>query len=314
MKNEFQKAYFPMQYLRVTQGRGYGSHSGTYAFDMGGKDGGKDAVFAPCNIKITRVRTGKDSGEVYAESLEPVLLPDGTSSVLHFTFIHDDQVQVNAGQIIRQGERFYTEGGRSGGKDGIFGNHLHLEVGRGRSPNRQVKNGWGCWMTPNTQPMEQLLWVKPDTVILATGGYTWTFDEEEKPMQSISQENIILQVGPASLGDRVTMASLAANMGLPMSETEDGLMYIGPASPGDQVALIEKSEGLGLPVREYNEPEEDARDQRIAALEKELAAANEQLAACKKELAAAEEKCAMFERTAVKYYEAIKVARAALEV
>ena len=71
-----QKAYFPMQVLRVTQGRGTGSHRGTLAMDFGGRDGGCDPVFAPCYMTIVRVRTDAASnGEVYAQSTAPVLLP-----------------------------------------------------------------------------------------------------------------------------------------------------------------------------------------------------------------------------------------------
>lgn len=175
-----QKAYIPMDYLRVTQGRGVGSHRGTCALDLGGRDTGKDKVFAPCDMRIVRVRTDNgNNGEVYAESTGPVALPGGSSSVLHFTFIHDDSYNSNVkvGAVIRQGEYFYDEGGRSGGRPGVYGAHLHLEVGRGTSPARQVQNNAGCWMTPNTEPAENLLWLRPDTVVLDGGGYRWTTDK-----------------------------------------------------------------------------------------------------------------------------------------
>nr|DAN94851.1 MAG TPA: Morphogenesis protein 1 hydrolase [Caudoviricetes sp.] len=178
-----QKAYMPMEVLRVTQGRNRGSHLGTYALDLGGRDTGQDKVFAPCDLRIVRVRTdGGSNGEVYAESTGPVELPDGSASVLHFTFIHDDSYNnnVRVGAVIEQGIYFYDEGGRSDGRPGVYGAHLHLEVGRGTSPARQVKNSRGCWMTPNTEPVENLLWLRPNTVVLDGGGYPWKVDNNKE--------------------------------------------------------------------------------------------------------------------------------------
>lgn len=277
-----QKAYFPMDVLRVTQGRGVGSHRGTYAFDFGGKDSGKDKVYAPCDMKIVRVRTGGDSGEVYAQSVEPVLLPDGTTSVLHFTFIHDDSFNSNCtvGAVIKQGEYFYDEGGKSGGKAGVYAAHLHLEVGKGTSPKKQVKNGYGCWMTPNTAPIEELLWIQSDATILSTGGYSWTYDKDTKIVKPLSDDAIILQVGPASAGDRKAINATATQRGLPYSEDEAGFMYVGPASAGDQVAIISAAEELGLPCVEYKEPEVEADDRlntELEALKAELNAAKAEI-------------------------------------
>ena len=178
-----QKAYMPMEVLRATQGRSRGSHLGTYALDLGGRNTGQEKVFAPCDLRIIRVRTDSGSnGEVYAESTEPMKLPDGSASVLHFTFIHDDSYNSNVrvGAVIKQGAYFYDEGGRSGGRPGVYGAHLHLEVGRGASPARQIKNSCGCWMTPNTGPVENLLWLRPGTVVLDGGGYQWKVDNDKE--------------------------------------------------------------------------------------------------------------------------------------
>lgn len=42
-----ERARFPMEFLRVTQGPNTGSHAGSKAMDFGGKDTGCDAVYAP---------------------------------------------------------------------------------------------------------------------------------------------------------------------------------------------------------------------------------------------------------------------------
>lgn len=71
-----ERARFPMEFLRVTQGPNVGSHAGSKAMDFGGKDTGKDPIYAPFTGKFVRVR--KDSShESYLESLEPVEFANG---------------------------------------------------------------------------------------------------------------------------------------------------------------------------------------------------------------------------------------------
>lgn len=171
-----------MEVLRVTQGRDTGAHRGTFALDLGGKNTERDKVYAPCDMRIVRVRTDAgNNGEVYSESIEPVLLPGGGASALHFTFIHADSYKSNVwvGAVLPQGTYFYDEGGKAGGQPGVYAAHLHLEVGRGASPAKQVQNSYGCWMTPNTEPIENLLWLRAGTPLLSTGGYDWKEDKEE---------------------------------------------------------------------------------------------------------------------------------------
>ena len=71
-----ERARFPMEFLRVTQGPNTGSHAGSKAMDFGGKDTGKDPIYAPFTGKFVRVR--KDSShESYLESLESVEFANG---------------------------------------------------------------------------------------------------------------------------------------------------------------------------------------------------------------------------------------------
>ena len=76
-----ERARFPMEFLRVTQGPNTGSHAGSKAMDFGGKDTGKDPTYAPFTGKFVRVR--KDSShESYLESLEPVEFANGVVDYL----------------------------------------------------------------------------------------------------------------------------------------------------------------------------------------------------------------------------------------
>lgn len=180
-----EKAYFPMDILHVTQGEnGNASHKGSLAMDFGGKDTGADKIYAPCTMRIVRVR--KDSShEIYAESVEPVQWADGTADYMNFTFMHDNSINANVktGAIIRQGEYFADEGGFGRGQAGRFANHLHLEVGKGKSPARQVKNSAGTPMTPGQVHIYNALFLKPDTIIRNDGKYPWKTDAVEDDMK-----------------------------------------------------------------------------------------------------------------------------------
>ena len=176
-----QKVRFPMEYLRVTQGRGTGSHLGTKAIDFGGKDGGSDKLYAPCDMRVIRIRDeSKTSGEMYCESTEKVLYRDGTVDYVNFTFIHDNVFNFKAGATIPQGTYFYDEGGMSGGNPSGLATHVHVEAGRGKFGTtwpQQTKTVYGTWHTNyNPVNLEDVFLLGPDVIIKDTGGYSWGKD------------------------------------------------------------------------------------------------------------------------------------------
>lgn len=175
---KMQKAYFPMEYLRVTQkANGAHSHAGSLALDLGGKDTGKDPVYCPFDAKVVRCRENAN-GEMYIESTAPVLWADGTQDYMHLTLLHAESFRYNAGDVVQQGAHLYDEGGMSGGVAGAAANHLHLEVGRGHSPAYQVKNTSGTWYTPGQVDAQSALWLKESTIVLDDGGYNWLVDAQ----------------------------------------------------------------------------------------------------------------------------------------
>lgn len=136
-----QKALFFMNHLRITQDEnGSYSHVGSKAIDWGGKDTGADVVFAPFDLVVTRVRP-RANGEVYVQSLEPVLCADGTVNFISMVFIHGDNKHLKKGQVFKQGEPFYREGGWGSNNPYKFGKHLHTEVAKGKINPRQSPNG-----------------------------------------------------------------------------------------------------------------------------------------------------------------------------
>lgn len=256
-----QKPYFPMGVLRITQGENSNySHKGSLAMDFGGKDTGKDKVYAPCDMRVVRVRTDS-SHETYTESLEPVLYADGTKDYISFTFMHDDYLNPNlrVGAVIKQGDYFFDEGGFGGSRPNSFGAHLHLEVSRGKSPAKQVKNAYGTWVTPNQYPIYKALWIKQNTTVLNSGGYPWVKDtgnnnvEEQKTM-AMSTQPVKMWIGPMSSGDlekfETFMNTPEINIPYTLSAPDiDGnktLTTTVSVVKADQPKLIDKAISLGL--------------------------------------------------------------------
>lgn len=173
-----ERARFPMEFLRMTQGPNTGSHAGSKAMDFGGKDTGCDVVYAPFTGRVARVRTNS-SHETYFESLEPVEFADGTVDYMTVTLMHDNVLDVRTGQVLHQGEKIGDEGGFGGGRPNRFGAHLHLEVSRGRNIAYQVRNAQGTYCTPQQVDIWSALWLGTDVQVLDGAGYSWKRDTKE---------------------------------------------------------------------------------------------------------------------------------------
>ena len=161
-----------MQFLRVTQGPGKGSHLGSQAVDLGGRDTGVDPVFAPFSGRVIRERQNAN-GEMYLQSDGPVIWANGTVDYMTVTLIHDSSFDVPAGSHVVQGQHIYDEGGMGSGSPNKFGNHLHLEVSRGKIVPHQVANRFGVYCTPQQVPIVDALALGNDVTVLDGGGLPW---------------------------------------------------------------------------------------------------------------------------------------------
>ena len=169
-----QKFKFPMEYLRVTQGENdtY-SHAGSLAMDFGGKDTGADKLYCPCDMVVKRCRQNAN-GELYLESTLPVLFADGTQDYARLLCMHDGSFNVKEGQIVKQGEYFYDEGGMGSGNPNKFANHVHIEAGKGKwKSTTQSRNSKGTYVIENQRHLYDLFIVGADVQIIASGGYSW---------------------------------------------------------------------------------------------------------------------------------------------
>lgn len=171
-----QIAKFPMKYLTVTQGWGSGTHAGTYAVDLAGKDTGIDNVYAPFDCKIKKI--WKNGNTVWIESLDKVKWANGWVEKATMSFTHDNWVaDLRVGQVIRQGQPFYQEGtaGRA------TGNHVHMECAKGSF----VGTGWFLnrfgWWTINNMVKPNDLLLLDGTIVRNGGGIAWKRYSAPKP-------------------------------------------------------------------------------------------------------------------------------------
>ena len=171
-----QKALFFMAVLRCTAGEDYATHKGTYALDFGGKDGGKDLVFAPFDLKVKKI--DKAANTVFFESLEKVETPTFTDYVCgRFAHCNDADMLPNCytGAVIKQGEAFYREGGRGSWIDGKFASHVHAVFARGHLTGAywyDVGNGnYSMLSTGGKQHIYDVLFVPDDVQIVKTNDY-----------------------------------------------------------------------------------------------------------------------------------------------
>ena len=165
-----EKPLFPSKVIRITQGYNEGTHKSSFAIDNADKDTGISNVYAPFTGVIKKIYKN-DANEVWLESIEPVLYPDGTVDYMTILFAHDNNVDdLFVGKRIKQNEVFYHEGT----KGNVTGNHCHIECGKGRFTNTGwYKNNAGYWSINNGKRPEECLWIDDSIKIIDSHGYNF---------------------------------------------------------------------------------------------------------------------------------------------
>lgn len=164
-----QRAMYPSKIMRITQGHGVGSHKNNYAVDEAGIDGNTSQLFAPFTGIIKKIYT-QDANEVWLESVDPVEYPDGTIDYMTIMFAHcNDVSNLRVGQIIPQGQIFYSEGT----KGQATGNHVHFECGRGKFTGTGWHNDGVAWAINNGKQVDKCLWIDETYDIKSNSGYSF---------------------------------------------------------------------------------------------------------------------------------------------
>ena len=181
-----EKAIFPSEYMRITQGYMEGTHKDSYAIDNAGKDSNISDIYAPFTGIIKKIYPN-DANEVWLESIEPVEYPDGTKDYMTVMFAHDNDVSnLFVGKRISQKEVFYQEGK----KGNVTGNHCHIECGKGKfNGTGWHKNNAGYWSINNSKKPEECFWIDDDVKII--NNYNYNFKKISTKSVEKKEEKIV---------------------------------------------------------------------------------------------------------------------------
>lgn len=172
-------AIFPMSVMNITQGMESGTHAGSFAIDIAGRDSGKEWAFAPFTGVIKKKYPNGNT--IWIESIYPVEYADGTVDYMTVAMTHDNNIdRLKVGQVINQGVNFYQEGTAGN----ATGNHIHLGVGRGKySGTGWYQNRYGYWVINNEIKPYDALYLS-GTEVINGNGYPWKAKGVQKMIQT----------------------------------------------------------------------------------------------------------------------------------
>lgn len=152
----------PMETLTETQTYNVGTHIDSKNMDLGGDDGGIDAMYAPATVRLFSKSSTAGHAVMY-ESVSPVLWKDGSIDFFTMRLVHDNDIgDLEINKVYNQGEKIYDEG-TSGY---ATGNHIHVSVARGKYAGLR-KTSAGYNTLKNEVPLEDLFFAN-NTVIRKT--------------------------------------------------------------------------------------------------------------------------------------------------
>ena len=195
----YQRAYFPMKDLKVSQsyGKGTSTHQNGYQIDLCGVDAGKSAVYAPFDCKITKVYAKKGrSYEVWLTSTKKVLGKNGYYGHLTMSITHPSEIaKMKVGTKYKQGQHICYEGKEGG----ATGNHIHLELSTGTKAGWKVVNG--DYVNVNNVKPDEYLFTREDATVYSSSykGQKIKFVKESqmiKTVKGVNSEPLLIHKTP----------------------------------------------------------------------------------------------------------------------
>ena len=174
-KDGYQCAMFPMEICNITQGDNVGTHKGTFAVDLAGKDTGRDRAYAPADMISRALDTAKNGNAVIWESQKKCLLADGSIDYFCMMVIHDnDPTGFKPGNTIKQGQQIAQEGTAGF----ATGNHLHIEVKKGKYEKGAYgmydRNSYGVYYMRGNCAIEKILFMDDTTIKVGAANWKYT--------------------------------------------------------------------------------------------------------------------------------------------
>ena len=156
----YQRAYIPTKKIYLSQGYGKDSstHKNSYALDLAGTYN----VFAPFDCKVTKLYVQKGhSYEVWLTSTKKVLCANGYYDYMTVSFTHPKNIdKLKVGQKFKQFDYVCSTTQMTGTSTG---NHLHLELSRGKKAGWKIVNG--DYVNVNNVKPEEFMFITEDTII-----------------------------------------------------------------------------------------------------------------------------------------------------
>lgn len=184
--NGLQNMLFPLEYMYLTQGEysHTATHNGTYAMDFQGW--GKNGrvyncpYYAPFDCECV-AKWGSKSPMVVWQSLNEVNFVDGTSGYACIGVVHDDNTpSIRVGITKRMGDEL----GRTGTYGNAYGDHVHIEVKKGKYSG-YYQNNSGVWQLKNENHLYDLMGIN-DTVIVKDYYVNYNDQRVNYPWRSFS--------------------------------------------------------------------------------------------------------------------------------
>lgn len=170
-RNGIQDILFPMEYMNIVQGNnGSFSHQGVNALDLAGKDRGRDVLYAPFDVQCVATDPSAAGGNAaFWQSSAKVRFADGTIDYATIMIVHDNSLQgIYLGAKYAQGIQIAQEGTAGN----ATGNHLHLEIAKGKFTHLYDQNAQGNYHLPKSIPCDLCAFID-NTTIINNGGMKW---------------------------------------------------------------------------------------------------------------------------------------------
>ena len=177
-KNENNVEYFmsPVDYFRITQASGVGTHKGTRAIDLGSRNGDRDPYYSPATVRC--IWTYPASGQAIWQTVNDVICANGYVGKVTFCTVHDDSFDATVGMVVPQASRL----GNMGMKGNATGIHLHIEMTQSANTN-WVQNEYGIWTFQAQESDYDAVCFFDDTDIVPYKGLEPKYIKDTKPVE-----------------------------------------------------------------------------------------------------------------------------------
>lgn len=171
----YEVALFPLPYLNMSQDEGGDySHSGTLSMDFLGWGANGRVLNCPyyAPVSCTCIGSTESANRIW-QSNNKVLFADGTVDYITWVQTHDNN-PLPVGTILNQGDLL----GHTGTAGNVTGDHLHLNIAKGKYANWEQVPPNNNWQLKNSIHIYDALFVN-DTVII--NGYNKPWKTYSKP-------------------------------------------------------------------------------------------------------------------------------------